>query len=96
MTFIIIFYVIYRLLSYPMSIFIKVNLFGSKIFIMYLAVVVTHEITVFNQSHRIAAKIPLRPTWIVYRLGTKDANNSILFLEQFLVNFFSTLYYTII
>ena len=63
-----------------MSIFIKVNLFGSKIFI----------ITVFNQSHRIAAKIPLRPTWILYRLGTKDANNSILFLDQFLVNFFST------
>ena len=73
-----------------MSIFIKVNLFESKIFIMHLATVLTHEITVFNQSHRIAAKIPLRPTWILYRLGTKDANNSILFLDQFLVNFFST------
>ena len=73
-----------------MSIFIKVNLFESKIFIMHLATVLTHEITVFDQSPRIAAKIPLRPTWILYRLGTTDANNSILFLDQFLVNFFST------
>ena len=75
-----------------MSIFI----FGSKIFIMYLATVLTHEITVLNKSHRIASKIPLRPTWILYRLGTKDADNSILFLDQFVVNFFSTHYYTII
>ena len=53
---------------------------------MYLSTVLTHEITVFNQPHRIAAKIPLRPTWILYRLGTIDANNSILFLDQFLLS----------
>ena len=71
-----------RLLSYPMSTFIKVNVFGSKIFIMYLATVLTHDMTVFNQSHRFAAKIPLRPTWVLDLFGTKDAVDYIIFLDQ--------------
>ena len=49
-----IFSVVYRPLSYPMAIFIKINVFRSKIFIVYLATVLSHEITIFNQSHRIA------------------------------------------
>jgi len=65
-----------------LSTFIKVNIFGSKIFIMHLATVLTHDITVFNQSHRIAAKIPLRPTWVLDPFGTKDAVDYIIFLDQ--------------
>ena len=65
-----------------MSIFIKVNVFGGKVFIMRLATILTYEITVFNQFHRIAANIPLRPNWVLTLLGTKDAVDYIIFLDQ--------------
>ena len=65
-----------------MSIFKKVNVFGSKIFIMRLATVLTHKITVFNQSHRIAAKIPLRPTWVLNLFITKNTISGIIILDQ--------------
>ena len=68
-----IFSVIYGLLSYLMSIFIKIHIFGSKIFIMHLATINTHEVSVPDQFHRIAADITLWLTWVLNLLGTKAA-----------------------
>ena len=68
-----IFSVIYGLLSYLMSIFIKIHIFGSKIFIMHLATINTHEVSVPDQFHRIAADITLWLTWVLNLLGTKGA-----------------------
>ena len=77
-----IFSVIYRHLSYLMSIFIKIHIFGSKIFITHLATINTPEVSVPDQFHRIAADITLWLTWVLNLLGTKGAIYGIIILDQ--------------
>ena len=76
-----IFSVIYGLLSNPVSIPIKVIIFGSVIFAVNLAAILTHKKTVLDQSHRIATKIPLGFTGVLDLFITKDATN-MTFLDQ--------------
>ena len=48
---------------------------------MYLATILTHDKTVFDQSHRIATKISLGLTRVLDLFITKDAIN-MTFLDQ--------------
>ena len=69
----VIFSVIFRLSFCSVSKFIKVNIFGRKILIMYLTAILTHDKIILDQSHKIAAKIPPRLTRILDLFITKDA-----------------------
>ena len=85
----VIFSVIYRPPSNPVSIPIKIKIFGSIIFIMHLTTILTHDKTVLDQSHRTATKISLGLTGVLGLLITKDTITLTL-LDQYLVNFFIT------
>ena len=49
---------------------------------MHLTTILTHDKTVFDQSHRIATKIPLGLTEVLDLFITKDAVNYIILLDQ--------------
>ena len=88
-----IFFFLINILSfYPVSILIKVNIFGRKILIVDLTAILTHDEIFLDQSHRIAAKILPGLTAILNLFITKYTIN-ITLLDKNLVNFFITHYY---